>query len=89
MKSKKSQLKKRRYKEMDNQWDLNMDQGSNSLIAIEGEAKSNLSDQLSSYSRKNDKRRCIKLQYKNINRMCLEMDLARSKKKPIAGISEH
>ena len=83
-------MKKRRYKEIDSQWDLNIDQGSNSLIAVEAEAQSqNESDRISTSSRKGNNRRCIKLQYKNINRMCLEMDLARGKKQAIAGISEH
>ena len=66
-----------------------MDQGSNSLIATEAEGKSVRSDQISTASQKCKDRRSIKLQYKSINRICLEMDVARSKKKPIAGISEH
>ena len=65
-----------------------MDEGSRSLVAVEAECKSNISDGLSAQSRNCKDRRSLKLQYKNINRMCLEMDIARGKRKPIAGINE-
>ena len=70
-------LKKRRFKEIDNAWDLNMDEGSESVIATQqrrpGEQMSD--ETLSSISRKGNNRRCIKLNYKKINRICNEMDL--------------
>ena len=67
---------------------MNIDEDSQNLVAVQAEVKSNISDQISTSSRKCTDRRRIKLSSKNINRMCLEMDIARGKKKSIAGISE-
>ena len=54
-----------------------MDEGSESVIATHqrrpGERMSD--ETLSSISRKGNNRRCIKLNYKKINRICNEMDL--------------
>ena len=72
-------LKKRRFKEIDNAWDLNVDQGSQSVIAVRQQNADQMSDETLSMasSRKGNNRRCIKLNYKKINRICVEMDLKR------------
>ena len=55
-----SRIKKRRFKEIDNAWDLNVDAGSQSVIAVQ--PREDMSDEtLSLNSRKGNNRRCIKL----------------------------
>lgn len=76
---KQNKLKKRRFKEIDNAWDINMDAEEQSLIAVQ--QKQALSDEtMSMGSRKGANRRCIKLNFKKINRICAELDIARGHK---------
>lgn len=71
--------KKRRFKEIDNAWDLNLDEGSNSMIAVHQQTRSEMSDENLSLS-KGANRRSIKLNFKKINRICAELDIARGRK---------
>ena len=74
-------LKKRRFKEIDNTWDLNLDQDSQSVIATQQQQKADqMSDETLSLpsSRKGNNRRCIKINSKKIQRICAEMDLKRN-----------
>ena len=74
-----NKLKKRRFREIDNAWDLNLDEGSQSVIAVHQQTKSEMSDETLSLS-KGTNRRSIKLNFKKINRICAEMDIARGRK---------
>lgn len=71
-------MKKRRFKEVDNAWDLADERAHGMVVATHqlpqaGEV-SDRSETLSCYSRK---RRQLKLNYKKLNRICQEMDVAR------------
>lgn len=81
-----NKLKKRRFKELDNPWDLNLEVGTNSVFFTPHKEDTS-DDCMSISSHKGNKRRCIKLEYKKINRICAEMDVARSRKGS-AGIKE-
>ena len=65
---------------------MNLEEGADTLIATCEKREDLKSDEtLSLSSRKGNDRRCIKLHYKKINRICAEMDLARSRR---GGIKE-
>mmetsp|Transcript_20220 Transcript_20220/g.27330 ORF Transcript_20220/g.27330 Transcript_20220/m.27330 type:complete len:181 (+) Transcript_20220:757-1299(+) len=84
---KQKKLKKRRFKEIDNAWDLSQVEGGQGGI-IATRQRDDMSDEtMSMHSRKGNNRRCIKLRYKKINRILNEMDLARARKGS-AGIKE-
>ena len=73
-------LKKRRFKEIDSAWDLSMQDGSQSVVAVHQKQEENLSDEtISLSSRKGNNRRQIKFSYKKINKICAEMDVARGR----------
>lgn len=81
-------MKKRRFKEIDNAWALSPEEDGQGGIIATRQQRDDLSDgTLSLNSRKGNNRRCIKLQYKKINRILNEIDLARSRKGSI-GIKE-
>ena len=73
-------LKKRRFKEIDSAWDLSMQDGSQSVVAVHQQKEDNISDEtISLSSRKGNNRRQIKFSYKKINKICAEMDVARGR----------
>ena len=78
-------LRKRRFKEIEKEWDLNIDQDTKSVIAIQNDQKSEISDTISSSSRK---KRHLKLKEKTLNKMSQEAELARGRNKETKGISE-
>ena len=81
-------MKKRRFKEIDNAWALSPEEDGQGGIIATRQQRDDISDgTLSLNSRKGNNRRCIKLQYKKINRILNEIDLARSRKGSI-GIKE-
>ena len=74
-------LKKRRFRELEKCWELDAaDSQSDTLIAT--------SDNTDAFSERSNKRRTIKLQKKIINRVCLEMDLAKSKSMQLPGVKQ-
>lgn len=73
----KRKLKKRRFKEIDNAWDLNVQEDSQSVIAVH--QKEDTSDETLSLNSRKGSRRQIKFSYKKINKICTEMDLVRGR----------
>ena len=88
-------LKKRRFKEIDNKWQLNLDSETKNLIATQEDSQPGpnivecsksemLSDCSDTTTKKSvvgsSNRRQIKLQYKRLNRMALELDVQRGQR---------
>lgn len=61
-------VRKRRHKQIDNDWEFKLDGGSQSVIATQSEDQ--MSDQLSTNSSSRRKRRQLKLQAKTITKIC-------------------